>query len=374
MAMSPKFFPPPAKRPRIIVPSTDFHPPLTTMSPSLYQTASYFLYQNHGLPAPSMVNPVAFPTMHHQPSQGFMVRNPDAVVNVVLPPLVVKPVPVQDFPHQQYGQGFSSLQNQSGQGFAVKPVQVHGFNPHQEPLTSLLEPHATMNVAPKILMPSPVPTHVASVSPKVTLDQLSGAVLSELLQSIMAQGLAKPTEEKLVENVAGPLEFSADWNQVRHESMIGALYDGIPRQCTTCGRRFKTQKEHSKHMDWHVRQNREIKKKNVKPHRPWFFTTSLYFKAVDALTAADNGVPPEVLRQRDSVVQIEKHKEILAVRADEDQKVCALCLEAFEDFYSDETEDWMYKGAVYMKAPHGSIDAGKDRSQLGPIVHAKCLP
>ncbi|CAN1326848.1 Polyadenylation and cleavage factor homolog 4 [Linum perenne] len=356
----------------------------------------------------SSINPSVqstFPSQRQSMNQynSFENQHNQGKLNPLLPQFLTHQEARGNFPLPVPSQ---TLAHPLGNGY---PLQLHGGAVNMPPADSVHSarlPLPVNNVLNNLKLPvgfrPPMPPGPPPASQHLIKSENSGPVnqppvgaFSGLFNSLMSQGLISLTQQSpgqvymelsthntivgfnflssylnvlasLQESLG--LEFNADHLKVRHESAITAMYADLPRQCTTCGLRFKCQEEHRSHMDWHVTRNRSSKSRKQKPSRKWFVTASMWLTGADAMgTDSVPGFLP-----LENVVE-KKDEEELAVPADEDQTACALCGEPFEDFFSDETEEWMYKGAVYLNAPHG-YTVGMDRSQLGPIVHAKCRP
>uniref|UniRef100_A0ACD5ZQL6 Uncharacterized protein n=1 Tax=Avena sativa TaxID=4498 RepID=A0ACD5ZQL6_AVESA len=246
---------------------------------------------------------------------------------------------------------------------APAPIEWPHHHSQAPPDTKLIRRGADM---PNFALP---PLHrgvpPASLQTGPSTSQVGGPTpyFSGILSNLVHQGVIKLEPPSQPQDSVG-VDFNVDL-KVRNESVINALYQDLPRQCKTCGLRFKCQEEHRAHMDWHVTKNRNSKNRK-QSSRKYFVTVGEWLRAAE--TVGNDGVPS--FEHMEPVLDRNEEKE-MAVPADEDQTTCALCQEPFEDFYSDETEEWMYKGAVYMNAPDGNI-VGLERSHLGPIVHAKC--
>ncbi|TXG61518.1 hypothetical protein EZV62_012881 [Acer yangbiense] len=197
----------------------------------------------------------------------------------------------------------------------------------------------------------------------------SGISQSDTINSLLNNLISAAKEESSAQDSIG-LEFDPAKLKIRHESAIRALYADLPRQCTTCGMRFKIQEDHRQHMDWHVRKNRAAlvaKRPKQMQSREFFLTSDLWLTV-----AKDIGTVKGPAFFVTGDVKDKKKKPEEEVFAEEDQKACPLCMEPFDEYFSNETNDWMYRGTAYFKAAKNS-DRKLHSSLEGRIVHANCM-
>lgn len=163
-------------------------------------------------------------------------------------------------------------------------------------------------------------------------------------------------------------EFKPDVVRKFHPDVISDLLCDFPHPCSICGLKLKSQEQLDRHMEWHA--------SRVPEHDPLSkVSRSWYTNVIDWVAGVGN-----VHLESSEPLDIGGSGDILEsseplVPADESQCACILCGELFEDFYNQERDEWMFKGALYLTIPsmderHGSTSGA---SILSPIVHSDCI-
>lgn len=171
-----------------------------------------------------------------------------------------------------------------------------------------------------------------------------------------------------IRNLIG-LEFKPDVIREFHSSVVSGLFDNFPHQCSICGHKLRFQEQFNRHLKWHA--TRESEENGLISASRWYLKSNDWI-----LGKAEYPSENEFTDSVDTYgKEADKSQEDAMVLADEKQCLCVLCGELFEDFYCQETGEWMFKGAVYLansdsKSEMGIRDVSTGR---GPIIHASCL-
>ncbi|XP_022767162.1 polyadenylation and cleavage factor homolog 4 isoform X2 [Durio zibethinus] len=239
------------------------------------------------------------------------------------------------------------------------PTQMQTNSPGME------KPTESLNKSLDISTSSPLPASSipsSSDAPRSsTMDEVSFS--KPATESSVASHQSGPME---VENLIG-LEFRPDVIREFHSSVISGLLDDLPHCCSLCGLRLKLQERLDRHLEWHAMKKTEAEGSD-RALRGW------YARSDDWIA----GKPGQlVFESIGSVNQLEKttEKTELMVPADENQYACMLCGELFEDYFSQDRGEWMFKGAVCLTIPpkDGEVENTDKSEATGPIVHANCM-
>lgn len=161
-------------------------------------------------------------------------------------------------------------------------------------------------------------------------------------------------------------DFKPDVIREMHPHVIRGLLDELPHHCKICGIRLKQQEQLNRHLEWHATRERE-QNGLIMASRRW------YPKSNDWIAGKAEYLPESEFT--DSVDVYDKKPDTsqldTMVVADENQCLCVLCGELFEDVYCQERDQWMFKGAVYMNNSDSNSEV--ESRNVGPIIHARCL-
>ncbi|XP_057548454.1 polyadenylation and cleavage factor homolog 4 [Amaranthus tricolor] len=193
---------------------------------------------------------------------------------------------------------------------------------------------------------------------------------TKMISSLDSKGKTLKTVESTKEEVEDLIGFEFRPRVLRdlHPAVIDKLSDNLPHRCTECGLHFKLQERLARHSEWHALKN-SIRNCLNKPTRRWYSTSSDW---ISGKVGFPFGYSSACIMDDTSETREENEK---MVPADESQCVCLLCGEVFEDFYSQERNEWMFKGVVYFSTTSESTGAGScsDSSSHNLIVHANCM-
>ncbi|KAK9455511.1 hypothetical protein V1511DRAFT_458175 [Dipodascopsis uninucleata] len=240
---------------------------------------------------------------------------------------------------------------------------------------SSLPPSLIASVAQMLSQPAPASTPLQSQFH----NSLSGTHKSDptsLFASLMSAGLiSEPVKANEMDGafkklLSSNVTLTNKFVSVAHPELISLLYESMPLQCSSCGRRFADTEEDRKardaHLDWHFRVNKRVREDTRGQSRCWFLTEEDWIQCKDLSEENSNGSENVALASVGESAALNGAKEDVSTKyipTPKDPAIvampCPICKEKFKSVWHDKAEDWVWVNAV--------------QAENGKIYHATCL-
>ncbi|XP_020553384.1 polyadenylation and cleavage factor homolog 4 isoform X2 [Sesamum indicum] len=232
---------------------------------------------------------------------------------------------------------------------------------------STQKPDQSLNYGPGVSSTSSTPDSSVPLTMRKPLLSITDQPSSSRPVAEISDGLRRPKTN--IKDTIG-FEFRPDVVRNLHPDVITDLVSDLPYQCRICGLRLKLQEPLDRHMEWHALRAPDQNPLN-KNSRRWYTSSVDWVAGVGYILAADS--PSDLSGESGAALTSSEQM----VPADESQCACILCGELFEDCYSQETKEWMFKKAVYLNIQSSesqeTIGTASDTASPRPIVHINCM-
>ncbi|KAK7083093.1 hypothetical protein SK128_015199 [Halocaridina rubra] len=134
----------------------------------------------------------------------------------------------------------------------------------------------------------------------------------------------------------------------RRKWLIETIYRGM--QCSSCGLRYPPEQtvQYSHHLDWHFRKNKKQQESTKKANTRKFYFSVEDWLQYEEIEDLEERVPSmfEAEGAEDMLEAEDSEVPSVPVTSDSSLEVCPTCLDKFEQFFHQDTEEWRYLNAV----------------------------
>eukprot|EP00816_Leptocylindrus_hargravesii_P002500 CAMPEP_0196805444 /NCGR_PEP_ID=MMETSP1362-20130617/5207_1 /TAXON_ID=163516 /ORGANISM="Leptocylindrus danicus, Strain CCMP1856" /LENGTH=551 /DNA_ID=CAMNT_0042178359 /DNA_START=79 /DNA_END=1731 /DNA_ORIENTATION=+ len=183
------------------------------------------------------------------------------------------------------------------------------------------------------------------------------------------RGLLMRQDSQSLRNVDTSL-FTTEGIKEKNAWVIGSLYDdGLPHVSKADGRRFATEIQLSKHLDYIFKKSQIEKSMERTEERGYYNTLDDWIGGKKDVVMTEVKISADTRNKGDDNAKVSAAQSLPEVPADENRSNCLICGKTFDIYYNDDEEEYMYRDAIEIEVLNDEA-ALEESEQI--LVHCTC--